>query len=136
MQIRTFVEDDRRELVALWHRCELVRGSNDPDRDIDTKIGHDDGLFVAIERTQVVGSVMVGFDGHRGWINYLAVLPERRRAGIGRLLINHAEAHLRAMGCPKINLQVRRANVQVAAFYEAAAYAVDDVVSWGKRIDR
>jgi ribosomal protein S18 acetylase RimI-like enzyme len=79
--------------------------------------------------------VMVGFEGHRGWINYLAVEPSLQRSGIGRALMNEAERILRAAGCPKINLQIRRTNADVIAFYERLGYVADDVVSFGKRLE-
>jgi len=78
---------------------------------------------------------MVGFEGHRGWVNYLAVDPAHRRSGIARALMAAAEAHLRALGAPKVNLQVRRSNAGVVAFYEALGYVDDDVVSLGRRLD-
>ena len=78
---------------------------------------------------------MVGYDGHRGWINYLAVEPRWQRAGLGRRLVGEAEKILREAGCPKINLQVRRANVDVVTFYQRLGYAADDVVSLGKRLE-
>jgi ribosomal protein S18 acetylase RimI-like enzyme len=78
---------------------------------------------------------MAGYDGHRGWINYLAVHPEHRRKGIGRQLMSEAERRLRAAGCPKINLQVRSGNASVIAFYREAGFTPDDVVSLGKRLE-
>ena len=77
---------------------------------------------------------MAGYDGHRGWIYYLAVAPAFRRQGIGRLLMRAAEARLLADGCPKVNLQIRTSNADAAAFYEALGYALDDVVSLGRRL--
>lgn len=84
--------------------------------------------------SEIVASAMVGYDGHRGWINYLAVAPERRRMGLGRAIMVRAEALLRARGCPKINLQVRSANVGVIEFYQRIGFAIDDVRSLGKRL--
>ncbi len=78
---------------------------------------------------------MAGYDGHRGWINYLAVAPDRRDAGAGRALMAEAERRLRALGCPKINLQVRGSNTDVLAFYEHLGFVVDDAVSLGKRLE-
>ena len=80
--------------------------------------------------------VMAGYDGHRGWINYLAVDPSYRRAGLGRALMLRVEAGLHALGCPKINLQVRRDSADVAAFYARLGYAEDLVTSFGKRLER
>jgi len=90
---------------------------------------------VAERDGRVVGSVMAGYEGHRGQINYLAVLPDQRGSGLGRQLMDHAEAVLREMGAPKINLQVRAANRDVIDFYEALGYRVDDTVNLGKRLD-
>ena len=82
----------------------------------------------------IVAAVMAGYEGHRGWINYLAVDPGHQRRGLGRAILDAAEARLRASGCPKINLQVRRSNTQVLAFYRAIGYLEDDAVCLGKRL--
>ncbi len=92
------------------------------------------GLFVAASGDEVVGSVMVGYDGRRGWINYLAVLPTCRRRGIGTALMAIAEGHLKELGCPKVNLQVRESNSEVLSFYVALGYMDDHVISMGKRL--
>ena len=83
----------------------------------------------------LVATVMAGYDGHRGWINYLAVAADSQRRGFGRRLMDEAEARLREMGCPKINLQVRNSNAGVVEFYRAIGYSVDDVLSMGKRLE-
>jgi ribosomal protein S18 acetylase RimI-like enzyme len=133
--IRPFRTGDEAALVALWASCDLLRPWNDPDQDIQRKVDvGDDLLLVAEADRAIVGSVMAGYDGHRGWINYLAVAPDRRRQGLGRLLMHEAEVRLAAVGCPKINLQIRTGNAAVVAFYEALGYRVDDVVSLGKRL--
>jgi ribosomal protein S18 acetylase RimI-like enzyme len=80
--------------------------------------------------------VMAGYEGHRGWINYLAVDPAQRRSGLGRALMTEAERVLRAAGCPKINLQVRPGNKDVIAFYEAIGFSVEGAISLGKRLER
>jgi ribosomal protein S18 acetylase RimI-like enzyme len=137
--IRSFAEADRAAVVDLWRRAELVRPWNDPDLDIDRKLAVGDGLLLVAEDGEpprVVATVMVGYDGHRGWLNYLAVDPARRRAGIGRLLVAEAEARLLALGCPKVNLMVRSTNPGAVAFYEAIGYAVDDVTALGRRLIR
>jgi ribosomal protein S18 acetylase RimI-like enzyme len=139
LTIRSFREDDRTALVALWRRCELTRPWNDPHRDIDRKVAVDDGLLLVSHldaEPMLVGTVMVGYDGHRGWINYLAVDPDHRRHGIGTHLLADGERRLEAMGCPKVNLMVRSSNAAVVAFYEAHGYAVDDVTALGKRLIR
>ena len=77
---------------------------------------------------------MVGYEGHRGWINYLAVDPSKRRQGIGQQMMKAAEQHLNEQGCPKINLQVRSSNLEVIAFYESLGFSRDEVISLGKRL--
>ena len=135
-EIRRYAESDCDQVVALWRACGLVVSWNVPEEDIASKIGFQPELFFVAERQRrVVGSVMAGYEGHRGQINYLAVLPELRGAGLGRRLMHHAESALREIGAPKINLQVRGANREVIAFYEALGYRVDDTVNLGKRLD-
>ena len=137
MQIRPYRSDDETAVVALWHRCDLLRPWNDPHKDIARKLQVQPELFLIgeIEGT-IVATVMGGYEGHRGWINYLAVDPDRRRQGLARALMAAVETGLRALGCPKINLQVRRSNRQAAAFYEALDFREDDVISFGKRLER
>ena len=135
MRIRRSGPEDTAALVALWRSAGLLRPVNDPVRDIVRKLGHDpDGLLVAEQAGRIVGSVMVGYDGHRGWINYLAVDPDHRRSGIGRALVAAAEEHVAALGGAKVNLQVRASNAAAIAFYRRIGYAVDDVVSFGRRM--
>jgi len=133
--VRQFDEADRAAVIALWRACGLTRSWNDPDVDIDRKLALDDGgFFVAARNGQLVASVMAGYDGHRGWINYLAVDPSCRGDGVGRLIMDRAEQHLIASGCPKINLQIRAENSGAIQFYERLGFSVDDVVSMGKRL--
>ncbi|MXX74114.1 MAG: GNAT family acetyltransferase [Holophagales bacterium] len=135
MQIRPYREADEDAVVALWHECDLVRPWNDPIKDIGRKLRIQRDLFlVGLLDGRLVATVMAGYEGHRGWVNYLAVAPDSRRAGVGRLLMDEAEARLREMGCPKINLQVRRSNAEAARFYRSIGYAEDDVLSMGKRL--
>jgi ribosomal protein S18 acetylase RimI-like enzyme len=135
LRIRPFRAGDREALVGLWQACDLVRPWNDPHRDVDRKLGQDpEGLLVFEVDTVLVGAVMAGYDGHRGWINYLGVHPEYRRCGYGERLVGAAEAYLHKRGCPKVNLQIRRSNHEAIDFYERLGYAVDDVVSMGKRL--
>jgi ribosomal protein S18 acetylase RimI-like enzyme len=110
-----------------WNRAEAA---------IPPKLAHQPELFlVAADGDSVVGTVMAGYDGHRGWIYALAVAPEYRRLGIASLLLTEAESRLQALGCAKINLQVRASNDAVAAFYERHGYAVEQRLSMGKRVD-
>ena len=135
MHIRRFRPADEQAVVRLWVGCDLTRPWNDPHADIARKLADSPDLFlVGEEAGVVVGSVMAGYDGHRGWINYLGVHPSRRGRGLGRALMEAAEERLRALGCPKINLQVRDDNREAAAFYEAIGYTREPVVSYGKRL--
>ncbi|CAN5886880.1 hypothetical protein BH11VER1_BH11VER1_06390 [soil metagenome] len=108
---------------------------NNPRKDIQRKLQVDPGLFL-VDRmgTEIVATVMAGYEGHRGWINYLAVAPPLQKSGYGRQILAHAEKLLRELGCPKINLQIRSTNQHVIAFYKSLGFAIDDVVSMGKRL--
>ena len=135
MVIRPFEQRDRAEVIDLWMECGLVVPHNNPRRDIDRKTGVNPEWFVVgIIAGSIVGTCMAGYEGHRGWINYLAVSPRFRRRGLARKLMEHAERVLAAAGCPKINLQVRTSNDEVIKFYESVGYRVDPVVSMGKRL--
>lgn len=135
--IRSYRATDESSVVALWRACGLVRPQNDPHRDIVRKLQVNAEWFLIAEvDRQIVGTVMAGYEGHRGWINYLAVEPARQRGGLGRALMAEAERLLRAAGCPKINLQVRPDNAGVIAFYERIGFSQDRNVSLGKRLVR
>lgn len=135
MIIRPFRSTDRDALVALWRAAGLVRPVNDPQRDIDRKVARDpDGLLVAEIDGTIVGGAMVGYDGHRGWINYLGVDPAHRRRGIGRALVAAAEARVGELGGPKVNLHVLAGNTEAFAFYDRIGYRVDEVVAMGRRL--
>ena len=133
--IRPYRPDDEDAVVALWRRCDLLVPGNDPHRDIALKTGFQPALLLvgAVDGV-LVASVMAGYEGHRGWINYLAVSPDFRRCGIGRRMMERAEVELRGLGCPKINLQVRGSNRAATAFYERLGFVVEDRVSMGKRL--
>ena len=133
--IRPIHPTDTEAVVALWESCGLVRPWNDPRRDIARKATVQPELFlVATDREAVVAAGMAGFDGHRGWVNYLAVRPDLQGGGLGRAMMTEFERLLTDMGCPKLNLQVRAGNEQVIAFYESLGYAPDQAVSLGKRL--
>jgi ribosomal protein S18 acetylase RimI-like enzyme len=135
MTIRPFAVTDTDEVVALWEECGLVRPWNDARKDIERKLRVQPELFlVAQDGTEVVGSVMAGFDGHRGWIYYLAVAAAHQRLSLGRSLMQQAEKLLVEAGCPKVNLMVRSTNEAVIGFYHRLGYEQDDVVSMGKRL--
>lgn len=135
MQIRPYLEADEAAVVALWQACGLTRPWNDPHKDIARKLAVQRELFLVGERdARIVASVMAGYEGHRGWVNYLAVAPELRGQGHGAALMQHVEQALRARGCPKISLLVRSSNSAVLAFYRRLGYAVDEAVPLGKRL--
>jgi ribosomal protein S18 acetylase RimI-like enzyme len=137
MEIRPFTIRDQDSVISLWFRCNLVRPWNDPAKDICRKVRYQSDLFfVALLGGRVVGSIVAGYDGHRGWINYLAVEPELRGQGIGRCLLLEAEKELLNLGCPKVNLQIRRENAAAVEFYRRLGYVEDPVVSMGKRLER
>ncbi len=123
MEIGPFIEADRAMVVDLWRRCGLVVPHNDPDRDIDLCLrdGHATILVGRIEGTPVA-TAMVGDDGHRGWIYYVAVEPTRQGRGLGRRIVAAAEERLRARGIPKVQLMVRATNSGVAGFYDRLGY--------------
>ncbi len=135
MQIRAFSPGDENAVVALWEACRLTRPWNDPRRDIARKLAVQPELFlVGIEDGVLVASVMAGYEGHRGWVNYLAVLPGHRGRGYARILMEHVEGLLQERGCPKLNLLVRSSNTDVLAFYHHLGYVADEAVPLGKRL--
>lgn len=137
MDIRSFEDADEPAVIQLWDRCRLLRSWNDPRKDIARKQRVQPDLFVVgTIDGEIVASAMAGYDGHRGWINYLAVDPGHRRQGLAAALMTYLEGKLRALGCAKINLQIRRDNREAIAFYESIGFAEDAVVSFGKRLER
>lgn len=135
IDIRCYRPSDQRALIDLWQVTNLARPQNDLEQDIERKLRVDpDLLLVATANQQLIGSVMGGYEGHRGWINYLAVAPEFQRRGVASMLMHRIESDLRLKGCPKINLQVRNTNPEVLAFYASLGYSDDHVVSLGKRL--
>ncbi len=136
IEIRPYAPDDEMQVVQLWNDCGLVVPWNDPHRDIRRKLDVQPEFFlVGGLADRIVATVMAGYDGHRGWINYLAVRVDHQHTGIGKRMLEAAEMRLRAAGCPKINVQVRRTNAKVIEFYKKTGYAPDEVVSLGKRLD-
>jgi ribosomal protein S18 acetylase RimI-like enzyme len=124
---------DQAAVVALWRACELTRPWNDPDADFALVLATPGAtVLVARDGSGIAGSVMVGFDGHRGWVYYLAVAPDRRRGGLGRALMAAAEAWLRDEGCPKIQLMVRSDNAEALSFYQALGLDRQEVAVLGR----
>ena len=135
MQIRPYQAGDEATVVALWHECGLTRPWNNPQKDIARKLAVQPELFlVGVVDGAVVASVMAGYEGHRGWVNYLAVVPRLRGTGFGRTLMQHVEKALLQRGCPKLNLQVRASNRKAIEFYRHLGYVQDESVSLGKRL--
>lgn len=133
---RPYRPDDEAAVIDLWTRCGLVQPQNDPRQDIRRKSHMQPELFlVGTLDGKIVATVMAGYEGHRGWINYLAVCPTQQKRGYGRRLMAEAERLLRAHHCPKINLQVRTSNPDALAFYRAIGFVPDAVVSLGKRLE-
>ncbi len=136
MHIRPFEDADEAAVIALWLRCGLLRPWNDAHKDIARKRRVQPELFlVGIIDGAIVAAVMAGYDGHRGWVNYLAVDPARRRSGLGRTMMVEVERRLRSLGCAKVNLQIRHENREAIAFYERIGFTEDQVVSFGKRLE-
>lgn len=139
--IRAFRREDTDAVISLWHEAKLTRDWNDPLQDIERKLTVQPELFlVAVDAAtddtagRVIGTVMAGYDGHRGWLYYLASAVDRRGKGIGQSLVSEAERLLIKMGCPKVQLMVRRGNDTVLGFYDALGYEQFDVSHTGKRL--
>ncbi|MEC8057642.1 MAG: GNAT family acetyltransferase [Pseudomonadota bacterium] len=133
--IRQFIQSDLDDVIHLWEICGLTRPWNNPELDIFRKLVQQDDLFlVAIKDEQLIAVLMGGYDGHRGWMNYLAVHPQHQRLGIATALVQQLEKRLIARGCPKLQLLVRQDNLDVRTFYEELGYEEVDVVCMGKRL--
>ena len=133
--IRPYLESDLDDIIALWELCDLTRPWNNPEIDIFRKVAHKDGLFlVAVKDDQLIATLMGGYDGHRGWVNYLAVHPHAQRNGVTTALIQQLEKRLIALGCPKLQLLLPKENIDVYSFYEQLGYEEMDMVCLGKRL--
>jgi ribosomal protein S18 acetylase RimI-like enzyme len=133
--IRQYSPQDEKTVIELWQKCNLTRPWNNPKLDIERKLKVDPELFlVGVLDNQIVATVIGGYEGHRGWVNYLGVEPLHQKKGLGKRLMYEIENKLEALGCPKINLQVRNDNYEALAFYKQIGYKNDDVVSMGKRL--
>jgi hypothetical protein len=140
MKLRRVAAADTEAIIALWREVfpeynDPARPQRDPRANIARKLAFGDGLFWLIEENgEVVATAMAGYDGHRGWIYSIGVAPGERRRGHARALLAHVEDQLRALGCPKINLQVLAINEEALHFWRAAGYQADHVVSLGRRL--
>jgi ribosomal protein S18 acetylase RimI-like enzyme len=135
--IRAALTSDRAAVVALWSACGLVRPWNDADRDFTLALvtATSTVLVASDDDGTIVGSVMAGFDGHRGWVYYLAVAPAARRTGLGRLLMGAGEDWLRGQGAPKLQLMVCDGNEEALAFYAALGLERQPVVTLGRFLE-
>jgi|TARA_R110002073_G_scaffold315806_1_gene488454 ribosomal protein S18 acetylase RimI-like enzyme len=132
MIIRKYTDNDRDGLVELWSESFPDNPPhNEPSKMIEAKLQVDDLIFVAEDDRRIVGACMAGYDGHRGWLYSVAVLPDQRRRGIGQSLIKSAMKALREIGCIKVNLQIRASNHEVKAFYESLGFGVEERISMG-----
>ena len=130
--IEAATADDAAAVVALWRACGLIRPWNDPGEDFALALGGASSAVLIARGAEIEGSVMVGFDGHRGWVYYLAVSPDRRGAGLGRALMAAAEDWLRARGAPKLQLMVREDNAAALGFYEKLGLERQNIVTLGR----
>jgi ribosomal protein S18 acetylase RimI-like enzyme len=133
--IRSYHESDNQEIIQLWKECDLIVPWNDPQRDIERKHSIQSELFlIGLINKEIIATAMVGYEGHRGWVNYLTVKPKFQRKGIGKQIMEEAEHRLLKMGCPKLQVQIRNTNDGVIKFYRKLGYLKDEVVNLGKRL--
>ena len=134
--IRKFQESDEQSLVSLWNVCKLTVPWNNPYKDIAIKLSVQPELFlVGYIEDKLIASVMAGYDGHRGWINYFAVHPDFHSRGFGKQLVDYVENRLRELGCPKINLQIREGNKKVLSYYQELNFVQEKRISMSKRLE-
>ena len=137
MRISELEDSDIESVIALWERCNLLRAGNDPRADIErARRARDAAVLVGWKEGAVVATAMVGFDGHRGWVYYLAVEPRLQRRGLGRAMLAAAETWLRARGAPKLLLTLGEENASASGFYEALGFVPSPVRILGKRLDQ
>jgi len=133
--IRNYSESDKKDIIQLWQDCGLIVPWNDPQRDIERKLSVQPELFlIGLINDTIIATAMVGYEGHRGWVNYLAVEPKFQRQGVGKQMMEEAEHRLLNLGCPKIQVQMRNTNAGVIKFYRKLGYLQDEVVNLGKRL--
>ncbi len=134
-RIRSYRKSDKTSVNKLWQDCGLVVPWNNPLQDIIRKETVQPELFlIGVMDDEIVATAMVGYEGHRGWVNYLSVHPKFQRRGLGQQLIEEAENRLLKLGCPKLQVQIRNTNKEVIKFYKKLGYVQDEVVNLGKRL--
>ena len=133
LEIRQFRIEDTDGVLGVWESAGMIRPGRNPRADIQKKLGHSpESFFVGVQERQIVATVMVGYDGHRGWIYLLAVRPELQRKGIGRAMVEHVEGWLRLRGCLKAKLQIDEDRASVVGFYEKLGYEPQNLISMGR----
>ena len=134
--IRSFRKSDRDGVTQLWNECDLVVPWNNPQRDIERKLSVQPNLFlIGLIKDEIIATAMAGYDGHRGWVYYLAVKPKYQNNGFGKLIMEEVEKLLIKMGCPKIDIMVRKTNLDAINFYKSIDYDVDEVITMSKRLE-
>ncbi len=132
--IREYRPGDKKTVINLWIECGLVYPTNNPELDIERKLQVNPELFlVGVIDDRIAATVMGGYEGHRGWANYLAVHPDYQKRNYGRKIMEALEKKLMEMGCPKINLNVRSTNIEAMKFYYRIGYKQDEVITLSKR---
>jgi ribosomal protein S18 acetylase RimI-like enzyme len=133
LEIRQFVIEDTDAVLEVWNQAGMIMPHRNPRSDIQKKLRHSpESFFVGTLKSAIVATVMVGYDGHRGWIYTLAVKPDLQRKGIGRQMMEHAESWLRQQGCLRVKLQVDEPRRDVVGFYEKLGYEVQPLISLAK----
>lgn len=136
MQIRNAKDDDVKDVISLWEQCGLTRPWNDPQSDIAlARKTPTSRLLVGVDEGQIVATALVGCDGHRGWLYYMAVDPDQQGKGLGQKMLCAAEEFVQAQGAAKIQLMVRTNNTQASGFYQTSGYLAEDTTVFGKRFD-
>jgi ribosomal protein S18 acetylase RimI-like enzyme len=135
MKIQPYSPKYEDAVIALWKKCDLTRPHNDPKKDIKRKMKVDPELFlIGLDGDRVVATAMGGYDGHRGWVNYVGVDPAYQRQGLGRQIMEALVKALLTKDCPKFNLLVRSDNLGAIKFYENLGFNREDCVEMGKRL--
>lgn len=136
MKVSSLVDADIQGVIQLWLRCGLVRPWNDPEADIKlARSGKNSDVLVGRNGKTIVASVLVGHDGHRGWVYYVSVDPDHQRKDYGRAIMTAAEDWLRVRGIEKMQLMVRADNTKVQAFYESLGYGEQKRITYAKWLD-
>jgi hypothetical protein len=133
LSIAPIGDADVADVIALWQACGLTRPWNDPAADIAlARRGPNSAILIGRDGDAMIATAMVGHDGHRGWVYYVAVDPARREKGFGRAIMNAAEDWLRQAGIAKLQLMVRRENAKAGAFYQSIGYAESQTIVFAK----